>query len=193
MRRSLCTAIAIIALFALAEAGYPDATLRVGTNPLAYPLSLQLADNLQRYVPIAAGLEYGFNVSVGYQRNPHWAWEARLALGSVHQLAFLSQIHGGLCWFPFDRNVYGGLFCKVWDFYNTQTEVHFFNAAPYLSAGYRFDIGRFYIDTRLNQTFAVLSWSSLEHTRPGIGWFLSPWPGFIPILPTFTCTVGWSF
>ena len=34
---------------------YPDATLRVGTNPLAYSLSLQLADNLQRYVPIAAG------------------------------------------------------------------------------------------------------------------------------------------
>jgi len=184
---------AVIALFSLAAAGYPDATLRVGTNPLAYPLSFQLADNLQRYIPIAAGLEYGFNISVDYQRNPHLAWEARLALGPVHQLAFLTQIHGGLCWFPFDRNVYGGLFCKVWDFYNKQTEVHFFNAAPYLSAGYRFDIGRFYIDTRINQTFAILSWSSLEHSRPRIGRFLSPWPGFIPILPTFTCTVGWSF
>jgi hypothetical protein len=90
-------------------------------------------------------------------------------------------------------NVYGGLFCKVWDFYNKQTEVHFSNAAPYLSVGCRFDIRRFYIDTRLNQTFTVLSWCSLEHTRPGIGWFLSPWPGFIPILPTLTCTVGWSF
>jgi len=170
-----------------------------GINPLALPAAFQVQDDVKRYLPIMSGLEYGLSVCGGYYFNPNLAIESRLSLGYVNKLAFAGQLHAGSNYFLFRKlnikpqNLYIGGFFKLWDYYNRYSKVHFFNLCPYLTLGYQKQISRLFYDIRLNQTLFIYSWSSLEHTSPGHDWFLSPWPAFIPILPTFTFTFGWMF
>ncbi len=70
--------------------------------------------------------------------------------------------------------------------------MHFHNISPYLTAGYWWSKKKFMFDIRINQTVAVHSWTNLENTKPGTGWFLSPWPEFIQVLPTLNFTMGSS-
>ncbi|MBN2413104.1 hypothetical protein JXQ31_15565 [candidate division KSB1 bacterium] len=208
--------ITLLLLFLVSEMVFPQQDLQTGLqknpgltlnepkfyagiNPLALPAAFQVQDDVKRYLPIMTGLEYGFAVSGGYFFNSNHCIESRLALGYVNKLAFTGQLHAGSNYFLFrklnirPKNLYIGGFIKFWDYYNRYTKVHFLNLSPYLTLGYRKQIGRLFYDIRLNQTIFVYSWSSLEHTSPGHDWFFSPWPAFIPVLPTFTFTIGWMF
>jgi len=172
----------------------------IGTNPLAIPMGFSIKAEIKRFAPIAAGNEYGANLAGGYFFRPNQSVEGRLSLSNIHQVAFVGQFHLGTNYFLQKNKIlngqkgwYVGGYAKYWDFYNRLTQVHFHNISPYLSLGYTKAMNRFLFDFRLNQTLAVYSWSSLEHTRAGIDWMLSPWPEFIPVLPTLTLTVSYKF
>ena len=170
----------------------------IGINPLAIPVACNIQEDAKRYTPIISGLEYGVAVCGGYFLNEFRTLETRISLGNIHQVARVGQWHIGMNYYVFrklnraPRNMYAGLFFKFWDYYNRLTKVHFLNISPYISIGYRWDMDPIFLDFRLNQTIAIVSWSSLEHTSPGSAWFFSPWPAFMPVLPTITFTVGWK-
>lgn len=167
----------------------------IGLNPLAIPAALNLEDNLKRYVPEVSGVEYGLAVFGGCLISPRWAAETRLSLGNVNKLAFVGQLHaGGYYFLPSGRHdFYAGGFLKFWDYYNRLTEIHFLNLAPYAVIGYQYNWPRFFVDIRLNQTIAIFSASTLEHSSPGASWFFSPWPGFMPIMPALSFGIGYRF
>ena len=169
----------------------------IGINPIAIPAAFQLQEDVKRYIPVVTGLEFGFNVVGGYFLNSNHLLETRLALGNIHQIAFVGQLHAGTNYFFFKRKsygFYGGGFLKFWDYYNRYTKIHFYNIAPYVSVGFWKEVKRFIlIDVRLNQTIAVHSWSSLEHSSSGTDWFFSPWPKFLAVMPSLTVTLGWRF
>jgi len=73
-------------------------------------------------------------------------------------------------------NFYTGGFVKFWDYYNRLTKIHFMNIAPYITIGYWREFKALVVDFRLNQTFAIYSWSNLEHSSAGMDWFFFPGP-----------------
>jgi hypothetical protein len=181
------------------ESGRYDAGWYIGTNPVAIPLAFSIKPESKRFLPIIAGNEYGANLAATCFYRPDRSIEARLSLSNVHQIAFVGQFHLGSNFFFQKNNIsagkkgwYFGAYLKYWDFYNRVTHTHFNNICPYISAGYMKAHHRLLFDFRLNQTLAVYSWSDMEYTTPGADWMLSPWPGFIPVLPTFTLTISYK-
>ena len=171
----------------------------LGTNPVAIPLGFSIKPETKRFLPIVAGNEYGANLAGGYFFRPNQSVEGRFSLSNIHQVAFVGQFHLGTNYFLQKNKTlngkkgwYVGGYAKYWDFYNKETDIHFHSISPYLSLGYMKAKGRFLFDFRLNQTLAVCSWSSLEHSQAAADWMLSPWPEFISVLPTITCTVSYK-
>ena len=172
----------------------------IGTNPVAIPLGFGIKPEIKQFLPIVAGNEYGANLAGGYFFRPNQSVEGRFSLSNVHQVAFVGQFHLGTNYFlqknktlKGKKGWYVGGYAKYWDFYNKETDIHFHSISPYLSLGYMKAKNRFIFDFRLNQTLAAYSWSNLEHTSAGADWMLSPWPEFIPVLPTLTFTVSYTF
>ena len=171
----------------------------IGTNPLSYMAALQLEDNFKRYIPEVTGLEYGFSLIGGYYVKPKLALEARFSIGVIHQVSRVGQFHFGTNYYmlrpseKWYRNIYSGCFLKFWDYYNKLTKIHFYNVAPYIAIGNMFEINPIILDIRINQTIAIYSWSSLEHSSPGIDWFFSPWPKFLPVMPSLTFSIDYKF
>ncbi|RLD52115.1 MAG: hypothetical protein DRI97_14855 [Bacteroidetes bacterium] len=170
----------------------------VGTNPLSYGLTLPLQEDIKRYAPVLAGNEYGFSLAGACYFHPQIAMETRVAMGSLHQVASVNQLHAGIIVHPFLKNkgselvrIYGGAFAKVWDYHNRLTDIHFYNLSPYAVIGYHCNFNNWMVDLRMNQTLAIVSWTNLENTKQGASAFFSPWPELIKILPTFTCTIGY--
>ncbi len=168
----------------------------IGTNPVAIPLGFSIKDEVKRFLPIATGNEYGANVVGGFFFRPNQNVEGRLSLSNIHQVAFVGQFHLGTNYYFLNSKLsknnmgwYIGGYAKYWDFYNRQTDIHFHNISPYISAGYTFSAKRLQVDLRINQTLAVYSWSSLEHTKGNAAWMFSPWPEFISVIPTITLTM----
>ncbi len=200
MRKSLlCLLLAFLLLYLSRPVKADLMPDYVGGNPFSLLMSLPLKDEIRRFGPILAGNEYGVNFVAGYRLSQKQLLEARLAFGPVHQVANVLQVHFGAQHFfqkeekALPHGLYSGISVKYWDFYNRLTQVHFHNLSPYITAGYAFPINeKIRFDLRLNQTVAVFSWSSLEHTGAGADWFLSPWPEFIPVLPTLSLTISWN-
>lgn len=170
----------------------------VGINPLSYAMAFPLKEEFKRFGPIASGNEYGFNVVGSWYMNAKFQPEARLSLGSIHQVASVKQFHLGINYHLFyrerqskNKGLYAGLFLKYWDYGNKLTDVHFFNVSPYAAVGHQWNKNRWMFDLRLNQTIAVHSWTSLEDTQSGTAWFWSPWPEYIAVLPTVNLTIGY--
>lgn len=170
----------------------------IGTNPVAIPLGFSIKPESKRFLPIVAGNEYGTNLVGTYFFRPNQSIEGRLSLSNVHQAAFVGQYHLGSNYYFQKHKIskgkkgwYLGANVKYWDFYNKLTHIHFQNINPYFSLGYTKTMNRFLFDFRINQTVAVYSWSSLEYTTGNADWMLSPWPEFIPVLPTITFTVSY--
>jgi hypothetical protein len=171
----------------------------IGTNPVAIPLGFSIKDEVKRFLPIATGNEYGANVVGGFFFRPNQNIEGRLSLSNIHQVAFVGQFHLGTNYYFHKGKInnskmgwYIGGFAKYWDFYNRQTDIHFHNISPYIGAGYTFSAKRFLVDLRINQTLAVYSWSSLAHTKGNAAWMFSPWPEFIPVIPTISLTISYK-
>ncbi|MBN1543785.1 hypothetical protein JW992_16700 [candidate division KSB1 bacterium] len=167
----------------------------VGTNPVSFIAALQLPDAVKRYIPEVSGLEAGFSVVGGYAVTPSQILETRVAIGNIHQVARVSQVHLGGHYFPLQNSArfnsfYVGGYVKFWDYTNRLTKVHFYNLSPYAAIGYRIEFKPLLLDLRLNQTIAVHSWSSLEHSSAGTAWFFSPWPEFLAVMPSLTLTVA---
>jgi hypothetical protein len=171
----------------------------VGMNPVSVAASFQLADNVKRYIPEVSGLEYGFSLVCGTHFRYDHALEYRMAVGNIHQISRVTQFHLGTNYFmlkklrSWPRHFYIGAFMKFWDYHNRMTKVHFYNVSPYVVFGYTFDMKRILLDIRLNQTIAVHSWSSLEHSAPASDWFFSPWPEFFKVMPSLSFTVAYAF
>lgn len=171
----------------------------VGINPVSYIASFQLQDDIKRYIPEVSGLEYGLSLTGGYFINPTQILEARFSWGNTHQIARVAQLHLGMNYFILKNsnksfnNFYIGSFLKFWDYYNRLTKIHFYNIAPYLTIGYLFQLEPILLDIRINQTFAVYSWSTLKHSSAGTDWFFSPWPEFLSVMPSLTFSIAWEF
>jgi len=186
----------LLPLSLLADSLEAQPHLYISTNPVSYLVTLRLQDDLKRYLPIASGVEYGIEGNLTWFPESRHAWELRMARGHIHPISTVAQIHAGRLVFPWSdqlnwkRGLYGAVFAKAWSYRNTATEVRFNHAAPYLAAGYFKSGKRFSFDLRINQTLAIVSWSSLAHTQPGSALFLSPWPAFLPVIPTVTLSVG---
>jgi hypothetical protein len=170
----------------------------VGINPFSYGLALPLQEDIKRYAPVLSGNEYGISLAGACYIHRQIALEARVAMGPLHKVASVNQLHAGTIVHPFLKNegselvrIYGGAFAKVWDYHNRLTDIHFFNLSPYVVIGYQHNIHRWMIDLRMNQTLAIVSWTSLENTKQGASGFFSPWPELIKVLPTVTCTIGY--
>ena len=178
--------------------GQEDRRNYIGTNPFSYVLSLPIDPNIQRFLPILTGNEYGLSLVAGRYITPATTVECRLILGNIHQVATVGQLHAGVNHHFFTGSgdfsgggLYAGLYIKYWDYHNRLTKKDFHNVSPYVAVGYKWIRNRISTDLRLNQTTVVYSWTDLEATRPAASVFLSPWPEFVRILPTVTCTIAW--
>jgi len=182
----------------MSDSGRNCDRLYIGTNPISYIAALQLGDTFKRYIPEVTGLEYGFSLIGGYFITPKQTLEARVSIGNIHQISRVGQLHLGTNYFIFRnstkwyRNFYSGGFFKFWDYHNRLTEIHFYNIAPYITIGKIFEINPIILDIRINQTVAIYSWSSLEHSSSGTDWFFSPWPKFIPVMPSLTFSITYK-
>ncbi len=170
----------------------------IGTNPISLSLALPIKEDIKRIAPVLSGNEYGLSLVGGYYLNPQIVLEARLAWGRLHKIATVNQFHAGMMVHPFVKNnskalkrIYAGLFAKIWDYHNRLTGINFYNLSLYAVIGYQCGKGRWIADFRLNQTLAIVSWTDLEHTKPGTSAFFSPWPNLIKVLPTFSCTINY--
>lgn len=142
-------------------------------------------------------MEYGVAFSGGYAWGPHTA-EVRLAVGSSNNLFLVSMLQTGYAFafaepFGLERGLYIGGFLRLWALSNLLTGVSDFNASLSLAFGWWIDLGRVSLDLRINQNIGVLSWSTLEHTKPAIALVFSPLPVLSPVLPTLNVNFGVRF
>jgi hypothetical protein len=118
-----------------------------------------------------------------------WQVEGRLVLGSPAALVFCPQLHLGARYFPFIgadttflRGTGFGAFLRIWDFYYTHSNIHFFNVSLQPSFGYVWYGNPVFLDLRTGWDFAVFTWSNLEHSRSKLAW-----TGFPPGLSLNLC------
>lgn len=191
----------ILALLISVFAGriFAQEKIYLGINPLSYALVLPLQEDIKRYSPVLAGNEYGISLVAGCSLKKRISLETRIALGNIHQVASVKQLHAGIIVHPFIKKenkdvfpLYTGVFLKIWDYHNRLTDISFYNACPYFVIGYQFSRKRWITDIRMNQTLAIVSWTNLEDSTGGASFFLSPWPGLIKVLPTLTCTIAYK-
>lgn len=171
----------------------------IGLNPLSYAMAFPLKEEIKRYGPVMAGNEYGLNLVGGYYIQPKIQSEVRLSMGNIHQVSSVGQVHAGINYHLFfkegvspNKGFYTGLFVKYWDYHNQLTHIHFYNVSPYATVGHQWNYNKWMVDLRMNQSLAVHSWTSQQDVKPGTAWFFSPWPSFIPVLPTLNLTVGYK-
>lgn len=201
MKKQLLMLVLCVTCFIAAgqKTELPTTKWYIGLNPLSYAMAFPLKEEIKRYGPILSGNEYGLNLIGGYYIQPKLQSEVRLSMGNIHQVSWVGQVHAGLNYHFFlkqdishNKGIYAGLFFKYWDYHNKLTQVHFLNVSPYATLGHQWNRNRWIIDCRINQTIAVHSWTNLENVKCGTSWSFSPWPTFVPVLPTVNLTVGYK-
>jgi hypothetical protein len=93
---------------------------------------------------------------------------------------------------PLRKGLYIGAFAKYMDLYNYYTTTHYMSIIPYITLGYWLELGRIFIDIRVNQTLAALSWSTLNHSQAAFSYFFSPLPSFLLVVPYVSFHIGFS-
>ena len=78
---------------------------------------------------------------------------------------------------------YAGAELLYWDLIQVYSGVQTHNVAPMVDLGWCFDFGTWFVDLRLNQVFAIASYSSIPHAIAGFQFLFSPLPGISPWLP----------
>ena len=144
--------------------------------------------------------EVGLALNAGKFLTENGVLEARLSISKPNQISFVPQIHLGYNSFILKHfgiskaNMYTGGFVKYWDYYNTETKVHFHNIVPYFTIGYMWtNKSNIFYDLRLNQTLYAISWSSQEHSEGSSEFFLSPMKEWIPVMPMLSFNIGYRF
>lgn len=189
----------------------------ITTNAFASFASLNILGSQENQFPhilyktitgISSNFEYGININSGLRMNQHSAIEARLSTGLADNNFYITQLHCGYNYFVFnkskttilqsknesDRGLYLGLFLKFWDQHNRKTDVSFYHLIPYINIGYQFiSKRRIIFDIRLSQTFAVVSWSNLEHTTGGADYMFSHIPTLCAFVSNLSFNIGYSF
>ncbi len=150
-------------------------------------------------VPFLSNFEYGLSVTGGYLLTPSQSVDAKLVLGSSEQISLTPQLHAGYNFYVFDqfnltnKGLYLGADLRFLDKWNTMTGIHYFDLIPSTRMGYLLEVGRVLIDLRYDQMLGALSWTSKDHTRAALGFFLSPFPEIVPVLPLLSLNLGWKF
>lgn len=164
----------------------------VGVNLLS-PLPALSPVPLSTLGSVLANLEPGLGVQGGVLLGDVHALEGRLSFGpnSDAELLFSTQLYESFYLLRAlqhnPRGLYLGGGVRYWDLYNQLTDVHRNNLGMALSVGYRFDLGRLYLDLRLHEIGLVYTWTSDEHTLPGLATLADPW---LPRVPVFSVDLG---
>ncbi len=131
----------------------------IGINPIA-PFTSIPNQFTNLYLPLASNLETGLAINTGIKLKKS-IFESRFSFGKPNTLYYVSQIHIGYCHFinQKDKNtgLYIGGFAKYYHLKNTKNEIRNSSIIPYLSAGYRIEKQKIFIDFRLNQNFYAVS------------------------------------
>ena len=141
------------------------------------------------------GQEAGIAAGVGYLFEDSFA-EARLCVGNSNAFYLLLQSQLSLNWFfgesfgLTERGPYLGGAIRYWDLIQVHGKTQSHNVIPLINIGWWIDIGRFFIDVRISQVFAIASWSNIPHAKGGLAWIFSPLPGISPWLPIGMVQLG---
>jgi hypothetical protein len=140
-------------------------------------------------------LESGVAVAGGFAAD-HQAFEARLSLGNSNATYFVAQAELGWSWFfaesggKISKGPYAGASLRYWDLVQVSSLVQSHNLAPMVRVGWWFDFGKWFIDARFSQVFAVASASSIPGSTAAVQWLFSPLPGISPWMPIGLVQIG---
>lgn len=170
----------------------------LGLNPIAAVVPFSGYYNIP--VQVMSAEEVGLAVSGGYFLSPMHALEGRLSLGMPNRLEFLTI--GSFSWkvFPFQNSgkKRGGFFfgpdIRAGAIRYTAAEITYVNLIPSVDMGWYFSLNkRIFLNIRLLQSFAVMTFSSDKNVKPAASWMLSPVPVLLPVMPVIAADVGYQF
>lgn len=152
----------------------------IGINPVS-PFTGIRSEFTSRSLPLFSNLESGISVFGGKIWGDTYNVETRLSYGSPQSRYRLFQVHSGFQFcFPSHYkqwNPYAGVFFRLYSLHNLDQQPDYVNTGFYASLGNRFNWFPFFIDCRIQQYLAGLSWASRQGAKaafdfkPGIyGW-----------------------
>jgi len=178
-----------------------DANEAAGPRPFVSVNVLALAAGWESpfsslIVPLVSNLETGLSVSAGVHLRQGHSLEGRVSIGPAN-LAYTSfQLHAGYRFLVLDyfdvteTGLYAGAFFRYVRMANRHNDISYSHVMPYAVIGYELSLGRVFIDLRLSQSVASLSWSNQQHTTANMGWSFSLWNSLSPVLPSFSINLG---
>lgn len=192
-----------------------DSGFYLSTNIIAPFSSINFSDNLDSLysytvykitMGIISNFEYGLSLNFGVIPTKSHLIESRFSTGAIDETFYSTQFHIGYSYsfmnFFKQRNnkdtlamgLYAGIFVKFLDIYNKLTNVHFGHIVPYITIGYQFDvIENVFIDIRAVQSFAIISFSNLDHSNSGTDFFFSHIPEMVDYHPCISIDIGYRF
>lgn len=172
----------------------PDASALpfAGVNLLS-PLPALTPVPVSTLSSLLCNLEVGFGASGGVVLGGVHRLEARGAIGPNSAQELLLNVGTSYGWYGTRAlgwsapGLYAGGGLRAWDLYGTATGVHRPTVAAAAEAGYRFELGRLYLDLRAHELLGLRTWSSEPHTLGGWATLGSPW---IPKAPLLSLDLG---
>ncbi len=170
----------------------------VGLNIIA-PFTAIRSPIATTYLAFVSDLESGLAVQVGYFFDSWQAIDARFSVGPTNSIYTQWQFHAAYDLYLLDllkithKGLYLGPQLRLWDLVHVPFGTHDFSFVPAVHLGYRWEVRGFYVDVRITQTLAALSWSTRPATGVGVSSMLSVYPSFSPVIPMLGLTLGYRF
>lgn len=178
------------------NAGEADEFYYLGINPVA-PFSAIRSTFTSGYLPAISNLESGLSVFVGKIWQKRFNVETRLSYGSPIKgyRQFVVQ-SGGMYRFKISEapgDLYTGIFVKIENYSLHHHQEDYLSLITYITIGKRIFFKQYFIDFRLNENIAAISWSSedLVNTHFGFQRPLYKWRS--PYIPFGTVNIGFFF
>lgn len=174
----------ILLLASLAFAA-PEVTSYVGVNVLALA-TLPPGAVPRTMMPFFSNFEDGVGLQAGVIVGPTDGVELRVSVGPSHPDTVVSQVQVGYTRYFLHQHLLAGVFLRFVDNASLLTDQQFYSVSPYIMVGGRGRLaGPVYADGRVGWDFASVAWSSVDHSRPGIG--------FVRMPPSVVLDIGVEF
>lgn len=189
-------AVFLVPRCAPCQSKIPDTTedrYYIGTNPVA-PFTGIRSKFTSLYLPALSNLETGLSFFGGKLWNKHFNVETRFSFGSPRKSFNLLQVQSGFNYCFTGKQYhqfYIGLFGNLFALHNLDTKVDQMSITGYVCTGRRFFVHRYFIDVRISQNLAAVSWKSLPGAQPELGFHPSPYKWVSPYIPYAAVNLGY--
>lgn len=170
----------------------------VGINLVA-PFTAIRSPSATTYVAFVADLQSGLALQGGYFFDSWQAVDGRFSVGPTNTIYTQWQLHAAYDFYLLDllkvtnKGLYLGPQMRLWDLVHVPFGMHDFSLVFALHLGYRVEVHGFYVDVRITQTLAAVSWSNRPATSASASKMLSVYPSVSPVIPMLGLNLGYRF